>query len=150
MRSTVTCVSGSGWQRGIRSCVRLAAMMPAILAAWSGSPFLTEPAPIARRAAADIRTAARAIASRAVTGLSPTSTILTRPRASTWVKTWSVLLCRLAFGLRPLSFALDTFLVLALVLVPRQVKRQALQRNRQVHALQLDAPRHAQRARCEV
>src|SRR5262245_651876 len=58
-------------------------MMPARRAAWSGSPFFTRPARIWRRASADIEIDPRAIASRSLTGLSPTSTIFTRPLAST-------------------------------------------------------------------
>ena len=37
--STLTCVSESGWHSGMRSLVRLAAMMPAMRAAASTSPF---------------------------------------------------------------------------------------------------------------
>ena len=58
-------------------------MMPASRAACSGSPFLTAPLRISRSASRDIVIDPRAIASRSVTGLSPTSTIFTRPRAST-------------------------------------------------------------------
>ena len=36
-------VSGSGWQSGISSCVRFAAMMPAICAVVSTSPFAAPP-----------------------------------------------------------------------------------------------------------
>src|SRR5262249_28276803 len=55
----------------------------AVRAACSGSPFLTAPLRICASASRDIRIDPRAMASRLVTGLSPTSTILTRPRAST-------------------------------------------------------------------
>ena len=41
--STSTLVIGSGWQSGMSSCVRLAAMMPAMRAAPSTSPFLALP-----------------------------------------------------------------------------------------------------------
>ena len=41
--STATLVSASGWQSGISSCVRFAAMMPATRAAPSTSPFLALP-----------------------------------------------------------------------------------------------------------
>ena len=43
MASTSTCVSSSGWHKGINSCVRLAAMMPAMRAAPSTSPFFALP-----------------------------------------------------------------------------------------------------------
>ena len=39
-KSTVAFVMASGWQSGISSCVRFAAMMPAMRAAPSTSPFL--------------------------------------------------------------------------------------------------------------
>ena len=58
--STSTCVSGSGWQSGISVDVRLAAMMPASRAVWSGSPFFTVPARISRSAARRHRDRARA------------------------------------------------------------------------------------------
>src|SRR5262249_36057194 len=67
----------------MRDEVCFAARMPASRAVWSGSPFFTAPARIWRRAARDIVIDPRAIASRVVTGLSLTSTIRTRPRAST-------------------------------------------------------------------
>jgi hypothetical protein len=63
--------------------VCLAARMPANRAVCSGSPFFTAPRRISRSASRDIVIVPRAIASRVVTGLSPTSTIFTRPRRST-------------------------------------------------------------------
>src|ERR1051325_7506135 len=95
--------------------VCLAARMPASRAACSGSPFLTAPRRTSRRATHDMRIDPRAIASRAVTGLSPTSTIRTRPRAST---------CD-SRGLRLFDIAL------------REEERQALERDGQIDALQL-------------
>src|SRR5262249_27367608 len=86
--------------------------MPARRAVCSGSPFLTLPDRISRGAARDIEIDPRAIASRAVTGLSPTSTIFTRPRASTW---------------ESLRFAISLC----------EKERQAFERHRQIHALQL-------------
>src|SRR6267142_196896 len=83
VRSTSTLESGSGWQSGISADVCFAARMPASRAACSGSPFFTAPRRINRNTSADIAIDPRAIASRAVTGLSPTSTIFTRPRRST-------------------------------------------------------------------
>ena len=41
--SIVTCVSASGWHSGMRSAVRLAAMMPAIRAVANTSPFFASP-----------------------------------------------------------------------------------------------------------
>src|SRR5471030_1817818 len=97
--------------------VCLAARMPASRAVFSGSPFLTAPVRINRSASRDIVIDPRAIASRLVTGLSPTSTILTRPRGST---------C-------------DSLFFFAIAL--RQEKRQALQRHGEIHALQLHVGR---------
>src|SRR6476646_899277 len=94
-------------------------MMPATRAACSGSPFLTCPLRTAFLAAAVIVTSPRAIASRVVTALPPTSTMRTRPCASACV-----------------SLAID---------VLRQEKRQALERYREIHALQFDRIRHLQR-----
>ena len=79
MSVTSTCDRSSGWQSGMRADVCLAAMMPASRAVWSGSPFLIAPARICRSAARDIVIRPRATASRAVTALSETSTIRTRP-----------------------------------------------------------------------
>src|SRR4051812_34503359 len=106
--------------------VCFAAMMPARRAACSGSPFATAPRRICARASRVIVIDPRAMASRAVTGFSPTSTIRTRPRAST---------C-------------DSLLrVIALL---RKIKGQALERDRQVHALQLDVFGHAECSRREI
>src|SRR5215510_11787466 len=95
--------------------VCFAARMPASRAVCNGSPFFTAPRRICRRASADIRIEPRATASRAVTGLSPTSTIRMRPRASTCDNR----------GLRLLDIAL------------REEERQALERDRQIDTLQL-------------
>ena len=56
--STVTAVSGSGWQSGIRSAVRLAPMMPASCATPSTSPFLKPRAAIRARVSGAIVDAA--------------------------------------------------------------------------------------------
>src|SRR5512145_2251979 len=93
--------------------VCLAAMMPASRAVCSGSPLATAPVRMALSAAAFIVMSPRATASRFVTGLSPTSTIFTRPRRST---------C-------------ESRLAIALLL--REVEREALERHGQVHAFQL-------------
>src|SRR5262245_61932620 len=100
--------------------------MPASRAVCSGSPFLTRPLRTSRRASADIRIDPRAIASRAVTGLSPTSTILTRPRAST---------CDNLF---------------AIVFPLRKEKRQAFERHRQIDALQFHSGGNLQMAGREI
>src|SRR5262249_16287846 len=68
----------------MRAAVCFAAMIPARRAACSGSPFLIAPCLISRTASRDIVIEPRAIASLIVTGFSPTSTIVTRPCASTW------------------------------------------------------------------
>src|SRR5579872_80751 len=77
--STSTELSGSEWQSGMSSDVRLAAPIPAMRATARASPFFNEPAFKARRAAADIRTSARATATRLVIGFSSTSTMRALP-----------------------------------------------------------------------
>src|SRR6185503_6416376 len=124
--STSTPDSGSGWHSGMSAAVCLAAMMPASRAACSGSPFLMAPRRINRRASADIEMLPRATASRLVTALAPTSTIFTRPRAST---------C-------------DRLVFFAIAL--RQEERQALERHGEIDALQLHARRDFQCPRREV
>src|SRR5690606_34270468 len=79
--------SGSAWQNGISSWVRLAAMVPAITAV-STMPPLFERMPLARSCAATATGNATlhcAVALRAVTSLAETSTMAGRPWASTWV-----------------------------------------------------------------
>src|SRR5437870_2282922 len=83
--STSTCASGSGWQSGTRSAVRLAAMMPARRATASASPFGSAPAAICASVAGRMRTSPRATASRRVIGFGDTSTMRARPRRSTWL-----------------------------------------------------------------
>src|SRR3954453_7729470 len=80
--STVTFDSARGWQSGISSAVRLAAMMPAIRATPSTSPFLACPLRIASSVSCCISTATRAVAVRAVSALADTSTMTARPCAS--------------------------------------------------------------------
>src|SRR5688500_5476172 len=108
-------------------------MMPAILAVWSGSPFLTAPARIWRTASRDIVIRPRATASRAVAALSLTSTILTVPPAPTWDS-----VARRGRGWR------DGFARLAIDVTLCEKEGQAFQRNGQVHALQLHVGRHLQ------
>src|SRR5581483_5877009 len=115
--------------------VSFAAMMPAIRADCSGSPFFTAPLRMRLRALADIAIDPRATASRAVTGFSPTSTIFTRPRSSTCVS----VRCPLPDLPDP-----PAFLLTALSL--RQKEREALQRHREIDALQLDVVGHLERA----
>src|SRR5215467_11994636 len=115
------------------AAVCLAAMMPARRADWRGSPFLIFPLLTMRRASRDMRMDPRAIASRSVTGLAPTSTIWTRPRSSTCDR-------RRDRAFRLLFFGIST----------RQEKRQALERNRQIDALQLHVRRHVEGAGREV
>src|SRR5262245_16375833 len=113
--------------------------MPASRAVCSGSPFLTRPARIRRSASRDIVMLPCATASRAVTALAPTSTILMRPRAST---------CdRVALTLPALP-ALATLRFFAIALC--QEKRQALERHRQIDALELHIRRPLQRTRGEI
>src|SRR6202034_2757001 len=78
------CSSASGWQNGISSAVRLAAMTPATIAVSNTGPFLVR-WPLRRKARATAtgrRTRASASAIRWVTALAPTSTIVGRERAS--------------------------------------------------------------------
>src|SRR5919201_1135166 len=110
----------------MRAAVCLAAMMPATRAAWSGSPLRTAPARMSRRASRDMAIDPRATASRLVTGLSPTSTIFTRP----WLST-----CE-----RPRR-------LFAIVLALRQEERQAFERHGEIDALELDVRGNLQRAR---
>src|ERR1700722_3162095 len=82
VRSTVTAWIASGWQSGIRSGVRLAPAMPALLATASASPVGPVPPPRAATAAADSSTRPEAVAVRTVTSLAETSTIRARPASS--------------------------------------------------------------------
>ena len=90
-RSTLIAEIGSGWHSGIRSAVRLAAMIPASRATPNTSPFLASPERISAKVAGSITTRARAVALRAVSGLAPTSTIAAAPLASKWVSRGSVI-----------------------------------------------------------
>ena len=69
------CVSGSGWQSGISSRVRFAAMIPASCAVVSASPFGSSRRRCA--VAGAMRTRPDATARRRDSGLPPTSTIRT-------------------------------------------------------------------------
>src|SRR5262245_65912330 len=107
-------------------------MMPARRAAWIGSPFLLLPPLISFRAAADIAIEPRAIASRSVIALSPTSTMRMRPCGSTCVNREPGTGSRepLVFIIYPLG----------------EIERQALERHGQVHALHLHAGGHLERS----
>src|SRR4051812_21704536 len=89
--STVTFDSASGWQSGISSAVRLAAMMPAMRAVPSTSPFLALPDTIRSSVALVMTTRPSATASRSLAGLSDTSTIRASPEAPIWVRAGPVL-----------------------------------------------------------
>src|SRR5262245_37960430 len=117
--------------------------MPARRAACSGSPLATSPRRINVNASALIVMVPRASASRLVIGLAPTSTIFTRPRRST-CDSCPVLPTRVR-GADPAGRR-----ALATVLTLSKVKRQTLEGDRQIDALQLDAVRHMQRARRKV
>src|SRR5690349_3910825 len=78
---------GSGWQKGINSCVRLTAIVPAMIAVSTTAP-LAVAMPALRNAVATAtgkRTRHSATASRAVAALAETSTMAGRPAASRWV-----------------------------------------------------------------
>ncbi len=59
-------VSGRGWQSGINSCVRLAAIIPATRAVASTSPFGARPSTISASVSGARNTLPRAVASRVV------------------------------------------------------------------------------------
>src|SRR3954452_9091075 len=82
--TTSMLVSGSGWQSGTSSEVRLAAMMPASSAVARASPFGSERSAVA--VSALIATRPDATARRRSCGLPPTSTMWTLPSASTWLR----------------------------------------------------------------
>src|SRR3954470_24689563 len=98
-------------------------MMPASRAVWSGSPFLTAPDRIWRSASRDIVIRPRATASRDVTGLALTSTIVTAPRGPTCESPWT-------------CFDFERLTRLRIELSLCQKERQAFERHRQIHALQ--------------
>src|SRR4051812_25549893 len=107
------------------AAVCFAAMIPAMRAACSGSPFFTAPARMSRRASRDIEIDPRAIAWRCVTGLSATSTIFTRPRRSTWER----------------RAPRDPRALPGIGLALREKERQALEGDRQIDALELHVGR---------
>src|SRR5579862_5653890 len=84
VKSIATTWIGNGWHMGITSAVRFAAMMPATRATASTSPLTIFPARISCSVRGRMRMTPRATASRSLIGLSLTSTMRARPRASTW------------------------------------------------------------------
>ncbi|MNJ64686.1 hypothetical protein D3C77_606540 [compost metagenome] len=84
--STLMAVSSNGWQSGISSWQRLAAMMPAMRATANTSPLGWPPDSMARRVSGFIRNQASATASRRLAALPVTSTICAWPRSSRWVR----------------------------------------------------------------
>src|SRR5499426_403536 len=83
--STAMLETGRGWQSGISSCVRFAAMMAAMRAAPSTSPFLALPASTRSRVFAVITTRPPATATRSVAALADTSTMRASPRRPRWL-----------------------------------------------------------------
>src|SRR5580698_1577819 len=83
--STSTCDRSKGWHSGISSWVRLAAMMPAMRAVPSTSPFFASPLRTRFSVFAVISTRPSATATRSVAGLAETSTIWASPRAPRWL-----------------------------------------------------------------
>src|SRR5258708_16518763 len=84
--SSVTFDRANRWHSGIRSEVRLAAMMPAMRAVPSTSPFLALPETISANVALLMTTRPSATAVRSVAGFADTSTIRASPLASMWVR----------------------------------------------------------------
>src|ERR1700722_9331023 len=102
--STSTLVIASGWQSGMSSLVFFAAMMPAIRAAPSTSPFLALPDITSASVSALMRTRPSATAMRSVAAFSDTSTMRAAPPGSMWV---SFAMARSARRPRRRGFPLD-------------------------------------------
>src|SRR6266478_416218 len=83
--STAILESASGWQSGMSSCVFLPAMMPAMRAAPSTSPFLASPLSTRSSVARAITTRPSATATRSVAALAETSTMRASPPLARWV-----------------------------------------------------------------
>src|SRR5438270_65222 len=84
--ATATCVTGRGWQSGISSCVFFAAMMPAMRAAPSTSPFLALPLITRSSVFTAMSTRPSATATRSVADLAETSTMRASPPLARWVR----------------------------------------------------------------
>src|SRR5688572_16609116 len=111
-------------------------MIPASRAVCGGSPLATLPCRIRRSAAALITISPRASASRFVAGLAPTSTIRALPFASRCESLRAEALAEA--GLPAIAFSLG------------KVEREAFERDREVHALQLHVGGDFQRSRREI
>ena len=98
------------------SLVRLVAMMPAMRATPSTSPFFTVPLSTAANASAFMVMRPWAVASRKVTAFSLTSTITALPEASKWVNLLSVIVIYIL----PCAAGLSCFLFYALSCPSRQ------------------------------
>src|SRR5215467_5452442 len=83
--STAILESASGWQSGMSSLVFLPAMMPAMRAAPSTSPFLASPLSTRSSVAGVITTRPSATAMRSVAGFADTSTMRASPLWPRWV-----------------------------------------------------------------
>src|SRR5205085_11993066 len=92
VKSRVAEVIGRGWHRGMRSPVRLAAMMPARRATSRTSPLARPRSRISAAVAGAMRTSPLARASRRVSGLALVSTMRLAPCSSKCVRSlmrWS-------------------------------------------------------------
>src|SRR5262245_1515413 len=101
--STAILDSASGWQSGMSSLVFLPAMMPAMRAAPSTSPFLASPLSTSSSVAGVITTRPSATATRSVTSFDDTSTMRASPLWPRWVSLPATGLLRRA--LKPLRTA---------------------------------------------
>src|SRR3954469_8179787 len=123
--STVPFDSARGWQSGISSAVRLAAMMPAMRAVPSTSPFLALPDTIRSSVALVMTTRPSATASRSLAGLSDTSTIRASPEAPIWVSAGPVLV---------LDWVLAGFVAVGLLAMSARARRARRRLARQQRA----------------
>src|SRR5262249_48511862 len=89
---------GSGWHSGMRSWVLFAAMMPAIRAAPSTSPFLASPESTRSSVGPCMITRPSAMATRSVGGLPETSTMRASPARAIWVSLRGLAMFKRALG----------------------------------------------------
>jgi cyclic pyranopterin phosphate synthase len=82
---TATLLNGNGWHNGMRSAVRLAAMIPASSAVCTTAPLGVVPASTAASVSGRQVSCPTAVAIRSVGALPDTSTIRARPASSRWV-----------------------------------------------------------------
>src|SRR5437867_646551 len=100
--STSILESASGWQSGMSSLVFLPAMMPAMRAAPSTSPFLASPLSTRSSVVGAITTRPSATATRSVASFADTSTMRASPLWPRWVSLLATGLLRRALkALRP-------------------------------------------------